>query len=242
YWKNSGKSVFKMFDHVIVTAPLGLVRHWDLPLNYAFAGKIFLQFKSRFWEKPPNETGANPTTSNVGIIGGITHTDLPIRQLIYPSYYQNMSADNPGVLLASYTFNNDAVKYGQFSEEERFELALKDLATIHGAIVYKEWIPGKKHNKAQYWSNDRTIGGAYAEYAVSQIKSLGAMMRPEESIHWSGEHTDLHWGWTVGALNSAVRVVREILLENLMGDKWSELNNTRLLKYWNGNLNAFEGY
>ncbi|CAG8716052.1 77_t:CDS:1, partial [Dentiscutata heterogama] len=52
---------------------------------------------------------------------------------------------------------------------------------------------------------------------------MGAMMRLEESIYWGGEHTDIHWSWTVGALNSGVKIVREILLENLMGDKWSEL-------------------
>ncbi|CAG8539104.1 24808_t:CDS:2 [Cetraspora pellucida] len=256
YWKNNGKSVSEIFDRVIVTVPLGLVRHWDLPLtlsygkrsairemDYGFAGKIFLQFKSRFWEKPPSETGANPTTSNVGIIGGITYTDLPIRTLVYPSYYQNISSDNPGILLASYTWSNDAIKYGQFSEEERFELALKNLAIIHGDIVYKEWIPGKKNNKAQYWPNDRTSGGAYAEFGVSQFVTLmGAMMRSEEFIHWGGEHTDIHCAWIVGALNSGIRVVKEILLENLMSDRWSELKDSRLLKYWNGNLNAFEGY
>ncbi|KAF0394549.1 amine oxidase [Gigaspora margarita] len=256
YWRNNGRSVSEIFDRVIVTVPLGLVRHWDLPLtlsyekrnairemDYSFSGKIFLQFKSRFWEKTPSETGANPTTSNIGIVGGATYTDLSIRTLVYPSYYQNISADNPGVLLASYTWGNDATKYGQFNEEERFELALKDLATIHGDVVYKEWVPGKENNKAHYWPNDRTSGGAFAYYGVSQLETLmDPMMRPEESIHWGGEHTDIHCAWIVGSLNSGVRVVREILLENLMGNKWSELKNTRLLKYWNGNLNAFEGY
>ncbi|CAG8504585.1 17092_t:CDS:2, partial [Cetraspora pellucida] len=256
YWKNNEKHVSQTFDRVIVTVPLGLVRHWDLPLklsygkrsairelDYGFAAKIFLQFKSRFWEKSPNETGANPTTSNVGIVGGITYTDLPIRVLVYPSIYQNISADKPGVLLASYTWDNDAIKYGQFSEEEKFELALKDLATIHGDIVYKEWVPGKENNKAQYWANDRTSGGAYAQFGPTQLESLmGAMMRPEESIHWAGEHTDIHCAWIVGSLNSAVRVVKEILFANLMGDKWNELKNLRLLKYWNGNIEAFKGY
>ncbi|CAG8714893.1 6655_t:CDS:1, partial [Racocetra persica] len=212
-------------------------------INYGLAAKIFLQFKSRFWEKTPSEIGANPTTSNVGIVGGITHTDLPIRILVYPSYYTNISVDDRAVLLASYTWGNDAEKYGQYSDEERFELTLKDLATIHGDIVYKEWIPGKENNIAQYWPTDRTSGGAYADYSVAQLGSLMAsMMRPEESIHWAGEHTDIHCAWIVASLNSAVRVVKEILLENLMGDKWSELKNMRLLKYWNGNLEAFEEY
>ncbi|CAG8614869.1 11731_t:CDS:2 [Scutellospora calospora] len=256
HWINDGKKASEVFDRVIVTVPLGIVRHWDLPLSlsygkrsaireldYGFSAKIFLQFKSRFWEKSPNETGANPTTSNVGIVGGITYTDLPIRVLVYPSFYQGIPADDPGVLLASYTWSNDAIKYGQYSDEEMYELALKDLATIHGDIVYKEWVSGKENNIAKYWSNDRTAGGPFAEYGPSQLESLmGAMMRPEESIHWGGEHTDIHCAWIVGSLNSGVRVVKEILLQNLMGDKWSELKDMTLLKYWNGNLDAFEGY
>ncbi|RIB19897.1 flavin-containing amine oxidoreductase-domain containing protein [Gigaspora rosea] len=255
FWNNDGKSFSEIYDRIIVTVPLGVVCHWDLPLtlsygkrrairemDYQLSEKIYLQFKSRFWEKPPSESGANPTTSDAGIVGGETWTDLPIRTIVYPSYYVNISAEKPGILLASYAWHSDALKFGQFSEEELFKLALKDLATIHGDIVYKEWVPGKENNKAKYWQHDKTVGGAdYAYFGVGQTESLvGAMMRPEECIHWGGEHTDIHTGWIVGALNSAVRVVREILLDNLMSDKWFELKNTRLLKYWNGNIEVFE--
>ena len=40
---------------------------------YASAVKIGLQFKRRFWEE------------DEGIYGGISFTDLPIRQIAYPS-------------------------------------------------------------------------------------------------------------------------------------------------------------
>jgi len=205
-------------------------------LNYSNAGKIFLQFKSRFWEK----TG-QPTTSGIGIVGGASFTDLPIRNIVYPSQYQGSSANNSGVLLASYTWGNDASKYAPYSEEERFELALKDIVTLHGEIALKEWIKGGDHNKAHYWTNDKTVvGGAYAFYGPGQLEKLmESMMRSEELIHWGGEHTDIHNAWIVGALNSGVRVVREILLENLMKDRWLKLKKSQLLKYWEGNL---EGY
>ncbi|RIA99959.1 hypothetical protein C2G38_1421698, partial [Gigaspora rosea] len=205
---------------------------------------IFLQFKSRFWEKSPLETGGLQTTSNVGIVGGSSSTDLPVRTVVYPSYYQGLPKDGPGVLLASYTWENDAIKYSPFTEEECFELALNDIVTLHGEIARKEWIPGKENNKAHYWQNDKTVvGGAYAKYGVGQVKNLMvAMMRSEDFIHWAGEHTDIHNAWILGALNSAVRVVKEILQENSMNDKWLKLKNSRLLKYWNGNLDAFKGY
>jgi monoamine oxidase len=209
-------------------------------LYYSNAGKIFLQFKTRFWEQ-----SGQPTTSGVGIVGGSSITDLPVRQVVYPSFYQGTSANNSaGVLLASYTWGNDAAKYAPYSEEERFKLALKDVVTLHGEVAIEEWIEGKDNNKAHYWTNDKTVvGGAYALYGPGQLgKLMEAMMRSEEYIHWAGEHTDIHNAWIVGALNSAVRVVREILLENLMKDRWSKLKKSRLLKYWDGNLEAFEGY
>ncbi|CAG8453451.1 5144_t:CDS:2, partial [Gigaspora rosea] len=257
HWKSNGTKESDVFDRVVVTAPLGCIRHWDLPstlsydkrraireFDYLKACKIFLQFKSRFWEKSPLETGGLQTTSNVGIVGGSSSTDLPVRTVVYPSYYQGLPKDGPGVLLASYTWENDAIKYSPFTEEECFELALNDIVTLHGEIARKEWIPGKENNKAHYWPNDKTVvGGAYAKYGVGQVKNLMvAMMRSEDFIHWAGEHTDIHNAWILGALNSAVRVVKEILQENSMNDKWLKLKNSRLLKYWNGNLDAFKGY
>ncbi|RIB24090.1 hypothetical protein C2G38_737650 [Gigaspora rosea] len=257
HWKSNGTKESDVFDRVVVTAPLGCIRHWDLPstlsydkrraireFDYLKAGKIFLQFKSRFWEKSPLETGGFQTTSNVGIVGGTSSTDLPVRTVVYPSYYQGLPEVGPGVLLASYTWDYDAARYSPFTEEERFELALKDIVSLHGDIARKEWIPGKENNKAHYWTNDKTVvGGAYAKYGVGQVKYLmGAMMRPEDCIHWAGEHTDIHNAWILGALNSGVRVVKEILQENLMNDKWLKLKNSRLLKYWNGNLDAYRGY
>ncbi|CAG8483527.1 6036_t:CDS:1, partial [Racocetra persica] len=213
-------------------------------LDYLNAGKIFLSFKNRFWEKSPLETGGLQTTSNVGIVGGTSSTDLPVRTVVYPSYYQGLPTNGSGVLLASYTWGNDAAKYAPYTEEERFELALKDIVTLHGEIARKEWISGKENNKAHYWTNDKTVvGGAYAKYGPGQLEFLmGAMMRPEDCIHWAGEHTDIHNAWIVGAFNSGVRVVKEILQENLMNDKWLKLKDMRLLKYWNGNLDAYAGY
>ncbi|CAG8797299.1 31181_t:CDS:2, partial [Racocetra persica] len=70
HWKTKGKNKSEIFDRVVITSSLGCVRHWDLPstlsydkrralreIEYTNAAKIFLQFKTRFWEKSPLETG-----------------------------------------------------------------------------------------------------------------------------------------------------------------------------------------
>ncbi|CAG8509181.1 12664_t:CDS:2 [Funneliformis mosseae] len=219
------KEEVEAFDRVVLTPTLGVIRHWDLPtisynkrraireLNYIPSVKIFLQFKSRFWEKD-----GQPTTSGLGIVGGTTTTDLPIRTVISPSYYVGLPKNGSGVLLASYNFENDALRYGPYSGEELFELALKNIVTLHGEIAH------------------------FAAFTPGQLgKLMSSIIRPEDCIHWAGEHADIRHGLISGALNSAVRVIKEILVENLIKDRWTELKNSRLLKYWNGNLEAFEG-
>src|SRR6202044_1511091 len=57
---------------------------------YASAVKFGLQFKRRFWEEDEH------------IFGGISYTDLPIRQISYPSSGYN--SGGKGVLLGGYAF------------------------------------------------------------------------------------------------------------------------------------------
>ena len=55
---------------------------------YASAVKVGLQFRRRFWEE------------DEAIYGGISYTDLPIRQIAYPNTGFNRSGR--GVLLGAY--------------------------------------------------------------------------------------------------------------------------------------------
>jgi hypothetical protein len=55
------------------------------------------------------------------------------------------------------------------------------------------------------------------------------------NIHWAGEHTDIYHAWIIGALNSAVRVVKEVLLQSGMEDTWKNvLLKHKLLENWQG--------
>ena len=58
---------------------------------YASAVKIGLQFKRRFWEE------------DEAIYGGISYTDLPIRQIAYPN--NGLNRGGRGVLLGGYIFD-----------------------------------------------------------------------------------------------------------------------------------------
>ena len=110
-----------------------------------------------------------------GIFGGATVTDLPIRRMNYPTPDPTTSR---GVLLASYTWGQDALQWGAMDEETRLEEALDDVARIHPRIreVYEV---GASHA----WYGDRWARGAFALFAPEQQTELQAdIVRPEGRI------------------------------------------------------------
>ena len=129
-------------------------------LNYHASTKILFQVRERIWE------------SDDGILGGATVTDLPIRRMNYPTPDPTTSR---GVLLASYTWGQDALQWGAMDDETRLEEALDDVARIHPRIreVYEV---GASHA----WYGDRWARGAFAMFAPEQQTELQAdIVRPE---------------------------------------------------------------
>ena len=192
-------------DYCICTLPFGVLRHVDFrpplsigkyrairELNYNPSTKVLLQVRSRFWERE-------------GVVGGATATDLPIRRLVYPTHPP--ADDDPrGVLLASYTWGQDAARWGAFRPEERVELAIKDVAKIWPQIR------DECEGGASYaWYGDPYAVGAFALFAPGQEAVLHAdIVRPEGRVHFAGEHCSLWHAWIQGALESGVRAAREI--------------------------------
>ncbi len=74
--------------------------------------KIGLQFKRRFWEEDD------------AIYGGISYTDLPIRQIAYPNTgYQPRGR---GVLLGAYLFDGaNAYEFSAMPPDERVARAVE---------------------------------------------------------------------------------------------------------------------
>jgi monoamine oxidase len=104
-------------DHVLVTVPFAVLRHVETlkpfspakqrairQLHYDASAKILFQCRRRFWEEDD------------GIVGGGTVTDLPIRALYYPDHGRETGR---GVLLASYTWSEDAQRWGSLGPADR---------------------------------------------------------------------------------------------------------------------------
>jgi len=161
-------------------------------LHYVTSTKIGLQFKSRFWE-------------GQGIQGGQTASDLPIRFSYYPSH--GIGKNETGIIIASYTWEDDSIPWDSLDEENRIQQALQNLATIHGPQVYDEFITGVSYS----WAKNPYSGGAFSLFKPEQETELTPFLSsPEGRVHFAGEHTALPHGWIQAAIESGIRVAHEV--------------------------------
>jgi monoamine oxidase len=159
-------------------------------LHYFTATKIFLQFRTRFWESGPPGLRA----------AGMAVTDLPIRTLYLPSATD--TADGRGVMLASHTWEAEARGWEALSPEHRVREALRQVSSIFPGAS------GEFEVGASVTWNDPGLfaGAAFAQYAPGQRGVLyGDVVRPEGRIHFAGEHTSFEHGWMEGAIESGLR-------------------------------------
>jgi monoamine oxidase len=191
-------------DYAICTLPFSVLRHVEVTtpfsrqkqrairqLAYHASTKILVQVRHRRWE------------TEDGILGGGTVTDMPVRRINYPT---PDPTTNRGVLLASYTWGQDALQWGAMDEETRLEEALDNVAVIH-PWIREEFEGGASHA----WYGDRWARGAFALFAPDQQTQLHeAIVRPEARILFAGEHCSLYHAWIQGALESGMRAALEI--------------------------------
>ena len=186
-------------DYAIITVPFPVLRHVEVlkpfsrakqrairQLHYDASAKIFFQTRRRFWE------------TDEGIYGGGTVTDLAIRNLFYTNYGKETGR---GILLASYTWSEDAQRWGSLAPHERIEQAIENVAAIHPQIN-AEFEAGASH----MWHDDPFAGGAFALFDPGQqILLHEAIVAPEGRIHFAGEHASLYHAWIQGAFESGLR-------------------------------------
>ena len=191
-------------DYAILTLPYPVLRHVEIlkpfshakrrairQLRYDASAKIFFQCRRRWWE------------DDDGIVGGGTVTDLPIRNIYYP---EAGKATGRGVLLASYTWGEDAQRWGSLAPDDRISQALENVAMIHPQVV-EEFEVGT----SWMWHDDPCAGGAFALFEPSQQGLLHEhIIAPEGRIHFAGEHASLSHAWIQGAIESGLRAAREI--------------------------------
>ncbi|KAJ3505377.1 hypothetical protein NLJ89_g7452 [Agrocybe chaxingu] len=216
----------KKYSQVISTMSFGCLRMVDLEhlylsygqrnairqLTYTPSIKIGLQFKTAWWEK-------------LGIVGGQSSTDRPVRDIVYPSYGPDASHPNnqkSNCMIAAYNGMQDSQRLGGLMKgkdtpEERImlDLVMRDLAAVHKVDVEKLWDEYEDYYPWDFYRDEFQLG-AFCQFGPNQFKyTYPYVTQPgskDQRFHFAGDATSTFHGWVAGALNSAWRAVLGMLL------------------------------
>jgi monoamine oxidase len=112
------------------------------------------------------------------------------------------------VILASYTWADDASRWDSIPSEDRYNFALKGLTELYGKGI-KRFFTG--FGKTESWMENYYSFGEAAVFTPCQLTTLHPHIpTPEGLVHFAGEHTSLKHAWIEGAIESGVRVAKEI--------------------------------
>jgi monoamine oxidase len=201
-------------DMLLCTLPLGVLSRLEIypslsgpkqrairQVTYDSSTKVLAVTNNRFWE------------TDEGIYGGGTYTDLPTGITYYPS--DNAEAKSPsiskgpGVMLASYTWGQPARRLAALRHTERSKVVIEHLSKIHPQLIK----PGVLNRTASWsWDNHPFSSGAFCWFSPGQHETLYQhLVSPQGRIFFAGEHASLTPTWQQGALESALRAVKQIL-------------------------------
>jgi monoamine oxidase len=158
------------------------------------AARCYFQTRSRFWERDP-----------LGRLGGLNlvGTDTMAGRVWDTTSQQ---ADPRLGMVQAYMFDTEALafaRHGHRRVSATRSLMQQLLPGIRGEVV------GVAHKA---WQEDRWAGGGWGWTQPDQLRWMfPAMRRVEGRVHFAGEHTALWAAWMNGALESAERVVAEVL-------------------------------
>jgi monoamine oxidase len=189
--------------HVISTLPFSVLKNVKITdkipelqrkavdsLPYTAITQLQFRPKSKFWE-------ADNLSINMW-------TDNPFAERVFAGNDPMTGEINKIVVWLN---GLGALKMDKFSDNERAEKVLNALASIR---------PSTKNNlelMTQFsWQNNPFSAGAYSEFGAGQVRDFAQIMaKPIGNLHFAGEHTAVENKGMEGAMESAERVVNEIL-------------------------------
>jgi monoamine oxidase len=191
-------------DWCVCALPLTIVS--QMPINvspamkaaidavpYSASVKIGLQFRRRFWEEDEH------------IFGGISYTDLPIRQIAYPCSGYNRGGK--GVLLGAYTFGGaNSYELSAMSPEERIAVALEC-----GAQIHPQYRSEFESGIAVAWARSPFTLGCAGEWSEETRRAhYDSLCQIDGRIVLAGEHASYLPAWQEGAILSALDAVQRL--------------------------------
>ncbi|PKV90074.1 FAD-dependent oxidoreductase [Streptomyces sp. TLI_146] len=142
----------------------------------------------------------------VASLGGGSVSDNPNRFTFNPSH--PVPGSPGGVVLASYTWADDAMRWDAFDDDARYPHALAGLQEIYGQRI-EVFYTGA--GRTQSWARDPYAYGEASVLLPGQHTELfHDIVAPEGPLHFAGDHTSLKPAWIEGAVESGVRAALEV--------------------------------
>ncbi|KAF4972603.1 hypothetical protein FSARC_876 [Fusarium sarcochroum] len=174
-------------------------------VRYVEVTKILLQYRKRWWENIFQSAGQDKD-------GGLV-SDLPIRYTMFPKTDGNdqFKHSNRGVIMAAYTFEQDATILGALSPDRRVQIAAENLNKIFPEANSLQLLEA---GASQVFPADELAGGSAFCYfgPMQKTKFLETMQRPdwEDRVFFAGEQASFTHGWIQGAFEAGLRCVQQI--------------------------------
>ncbi|KAH7024386.1 uncharacterized protein B0I36DRAFT_366334 [Microdochium trichocladiopsis] len=179
-------------------------------LHYDNSAKVAIKFKKAWW------------MPLLKVPGGVSATDLPISNIVYPSF--DIAEDEPAVLLASYSWSQDAIRMAALFdnskpgacepnvEDEVVKQVLKNIAQVWSKSklehppTYGDLRDMYLNHFAWSWDQDKYTGGAFALFGPGQFQNFYADFQDPQcqgKFMMCGEAISVEHAWISGALKSA---------------------------------------
>jgi len=211
YWKNLKDNTLHQddFDVVFVTAPFPALRTFHFPaelsnqrrhflrtLNYDNSYKIYVEFPIEI------NKWAGPVVGDLSQ-GGTLITDLFVRKIVYP-----YSVESNKVLLASYTWAQDALAWGAYDDTECLRIIVEQVNQIHKT----KFTPEECKLLRRSWTANPNYVGAFALFSPTQFSALAFLFEPELDgrLYFAGEHLSYNHAWIAGAVDSGLKAVSHL--------------------------------
>ena len=170
--------------------------------HYMQSSKTFVMVDRPFWKDRDPVTGE--------YLMSMTLTD----RLNRATYLLDNGDDQPAVILLSYTWNDDALKWLSLTAERRMELMLHSLEKIYPGVDIRSHIVGQPITVS--WEDDPNFMGAFKANLPGHYRYQERLYTHFDQADLAAEHRgiflagdDVSWtaGWAEGAVTTGLNAV-----------------------------------
>ena len=186
-------------EHLICAVPFTHLRHMEISpsfspevdtmiqqLEYSDVVRVYLQVRSRFWERER--------------VMGSAVTDLPIKEVAEQPVHRP-EIPTPRSILEAFVQGPEALRLAEMDPDQRIQFALEHMEKIHPEL--RQYVEG---GTSKFWGH-----GGWAQFKPNQMTEwLPLTARPVGHVHFAGGHTSLLAGLMEGALESGQRAAQEV--------------------------------